>query len=220
MFYLTEIFRRYMRMTVHKTDLFRFQLFSKSVRRVRHVEIFPQPFSELSGLLDSHAMYATRYHLGDMLLMPHGTYRLREDAQRARFRRFFFQNHGSSSSSKVLPFRYKHWMIGISIEWFLLSLCQLTLMVTGPEGNWVDGNIEILGKQNLLFPKVVILKVIFYMAKQISAKQNKQHQATFNCTLWSDHMQQRSTVTTFPFDVIVFAMFPAHAFGGEQLWHC
>ena len=84
----------------------------------------------------------------------------------------------------------------------------------------VDGNIEILGKQNSLFPKAVILKVIFYMAKQICAKQNKQHQATFNCTLWSDHMQQRSTVTTFSFDVIVFAMFPARAFGGEQFWHC
>ena len=41
----------------------------------------------------------------------------------------------------------------------------------------------------------------------------RQHQATFNCTLWSRATAvniSRVTVNCFPFDVIVFVMMPAH----------
>ena len=48
----------------------------------------------------------------------------------------------------------------------------------------------------------------------------RQHQATFNCTLWSRATAvniSRGTVNCFPFDVIVFAMLPAHGIWRETV---
>ena len=48
----------------------------------------------------------------------------------------------------------------------------------------------------------------------------QQHQATFNCTLWSCAPAVnilRVTVNCFPFEVIVFAMLPAHGIWQETV---
>jgi len=92
--------------------------------------------------------------------------------------------------------------------------------------DFVSGNIEILGKKIHCFPRDEALSHLFYSkTKQKHILKNalrflRQHQATFNCTLWSRATAviiSWVTVNCFPFDVIVFAMLPAHGIWRETV---
>ena len=84
---------------------------------------------------------------------------------------------------------------------------------TGPEGN-----SESCFPRRLRFARCVVICYNYSKTKQKQTLKHalifqKQHQAIFNCTLWSRATPVnilRAAVKCFSFDVIVFAMLPAH----------
>ena len=79
----------------------------------------------------------------------------------------------------------------------------------------VEGNIEIRGKQNSLFPKGPVID---------KTKANFEKRAEITATT-SGHLCSRATAVDiswvtancFPFEVIVFAMLPAHGIWRETV---
>ena len=76
----------------------------------------------------------------------------------------------------------------------------------------VEGNIEIRGKQNSLFPKGPVIK--WFVIKQNKTKANFEKRAEIPATAVNI---SRVTVNCFPFDVIVFAMLPAQGIWRETV---
>ena len=89
--------------------------------------------------------------------------------------------------------------------------------------DFVSGNIEILGKQNSLFPSGPVIKCLLFPKGPVIkicyiAKQNER---TFWITRWDSsnsgqHFAGNSELS-FPFDDIVFAMLPAHGIWRETV---
>ena len=70
------------------------------------------------------------------------------------------------------------------------------------------------------FPRDQSLSDLLFSKIKKKALRFLQHQATFNCTLWSRAAAVnifRVTVNCFPFDVKVFAMLPAHGIWRETV---
>ena len=76
----------------------------------------------------------------------------------------------------------------------------------------VEGNIEIRGKQNSLFPKGPDL--LYSKTKQ---KKNLKTALRFQRSRATAVNISRVTVNCFPFDVIIFAMLPAHGIWWETV---
>ena len=76
----------------------------------------------------------------------------------------------------------------------------------------VEGNIEIRGKQNSLFPKGPVIK--WFVIWQNKTKANFEKRAEIPATAVNI---SRVTVNCFPFDLIVFAMLPAQGIWRETV---
>ena len=82
--------------------------------------------------------------------------------------------------------------------------------------NFVSRESQIRGKQNSLFPQGTSHLVICYIAKQNKSKifENRAEIPVITCNS-SQHFTGNSEL--FPFDVIIFAMLPAHGIWRETV---
>ena len=79
----------------------------------------------------------------------------------------------------------------------------------------VEGNIEIQGKQNSLFPRDQSLSDLLY--SKTKQKQNLKTVLRFQPSVATAVNILWVTVNCFPFDIIVFAMLPAHGIWRETV---
>ena len=82
-------------------------------------------------------------------------------------------------------------------------------------GDEVEGNIEIRGKQNSLFPRDLSLSDLLY--SKTKQEQNLKTALRFQRSRATAVNISRVAVKCFPFDVIVFAMLPAHGIWRETV---